>query len=327
VMKRILIVLCASAVIIGGCQTKELKNQRTEEQNSASPASPAGGRIPNSAIEELIVQLGDDDWETREKAQKELTAIGEQLIQECRQNRFTAETQRSQSKDKIKQFADVLQKAWWDKEPEIKMRANNIRQHLYSLPQLTKIAFVSWRDGNPNIYVMDSDGKNQTRLTENNGNNISPAWSPDGKKIAFVSNRSGNYQIYVMDSDGKNQTRLIETNAYDGRPKWSPNGKKIVFTSGRGTPGDEIYLMDTDGGNQIRLTLTKWGDSEPDWSPDGKKIVFMSNQDGNYEVYVMDADGKNQIRLTENSANDSQPAWSPILFPEIAEMFAPLEKE
>ena len=71
-----------------------------------------------------------------------------------------------------------------------------------------KIAFVSKRDGNKEIYVMDADGNNQRRLTNNEATDASPAWSPDGRKIAFYSRRDGNNEIYVMDTDGNNQRRL-----------------------------------------------------------------------------------------------------------------------
>ena len=62
-----------------------------------------------------------------------------------------------------------------------------------------KIAFISDRDGNFEIYVMDADGSNPTNLTNNPGRDSFPAWSPDGSKIAFGSDRDGNMEIYVMD--------------------------------------------------------------------------------------------------------------------------------
>jgi hypothetical protein len=84
-----------------------------------------------------------------------------------------------------------------------------------------RIVFVSNRDGNAEIYVMDADGSDQTRLTNNfeQMDDNHPAWSADGSKIAFVSNRDG-YQpeIYVMNADGSNQTRLTNNQAGDYYP-------------------------------------------------------------------------------------------------------------
>ena len=196
-----------------------------------------------------------------------------------------------------------------------------------------QIAFVSHRDGNPEVYVMDIDGNNPRNLTNNPGKDWSPSWSPDGERIAFRSNRDGHflnnvipaYEIYVMDADGGNQLNLTKNPSDDSSPSWSPNGKRIVFTSNRDgkvknfIPTPEIYVMDADGGNPQNLTNDLNYDRSPSWSPDGKRIAFVSERDGHFrgeigitdELYVMDADGRNQQRLTENRKNDSSPSWSP----------------
>lgn len=85
-----------------------------------------------------------------------------------------------------------------------------------------KIAFASDRDGNDEIYVMNADGSNQHRLTDNPTRDWDPAWSPDGMKIAFVSYRDGNAEIYVMNADGSNQHRLTNSPTWDWFPAWSP---------------------------------------------------------------------------------------------------------
>jgi hypothetical protein len=117
------------------------------------------------------------------------------------------------------------------------------------------------------IYVMNSDGSNRTRLTNNSELDQQPAWSPDGTRLAFVSFRDGNGEIYVMNADGSGQTNLTNNPVEDYAPAWSPDGAKIAFTTRRDGPGanDEIYVMDANGGNQKRLTCNPWGDSSPDW--------------------------------------------------------------
>ena len=79
-----------------------------------------------------------------------------------------------------------------------------------------KIAFSSNRTGDNEIYVMNANGTEQTRLTTNPANDDFPAWSPDGLKIAFNSYRDGNTEIYVMNADGTGQTRLTNNPSYDG---------------------------------------------------------------------------------------------------------------
>ena len=202
-----------------------------------------------------------------------------------------------------------------------------------------QITFMSNRDGHVHprlgwptfeIYVMDVDGNNQRRLTNNPNLDISPSWSPDGKRIAFMSDRDGhfdmpgglpNYEIYVMDADGGNQQNLTNDPNSDSTPSWSPDGERIVFTSKRDGNREnyEIYVMDADGKNKRRLTDNDFFDTHPSWSPDGERIAFMSWRDGHFigdfglssEIYVMDADGKNQRRLTNNRRSDSSPSWSP----------------
>ena len=78
-----------------------------------------------------------------------------------------------------------------------------------------KIIFQSKIDGNWEIYVMNADGNNQTRLTDNSADDVYPTWSPDGTKIAFHSNRDGNWEIYVMNADGSNQINLTNNNTDD----------------------------------------------------------------------------------------------------------------
>ncbi len=188
------------------------------------------------------------------------------------------------------------------------------------------ITFSSNRDGNYEIYVMNPDGTNQTRLTNNSAIDSNPSWSPDGNKIVFQSDRDGNYEIYVMNADGTNQTRLTNNSATDGDPSWSPDGTKIAFMTNRDginadmtTPGvnEEVYVMNADGTNPVNLTKNStpnpWYNNslegQPQWSPDGTKIVFSSWRSGEAGVWVMNADGSNPVQLTSNWTH--LPSWSP----------------
>ena len=101
-------------------------------------------------------------------------------------------------------------------------------------PSGQKIVFVSTRDGNKEIYVMDPDGEHQLRLTNNKRDDNYPAWSPDGQQIVFVSRRDGNFEIYVMNSDGRNQTRLTNNPATDSEPAWfDPRFARAVEPPGK----------------------------------------------------------------------------------------------
>jgi hypothetical protein len=169
-----------------------------------------------------------------------------------------------------------------------------------------KIVFQSERDGNWEIYVMDTNGLNQSRLTYNTSVDSSPSWSADGTKIIFESYRDGDADIYIMDSDGLNQTRLTNTTTLEREPLFSPDGSKIVYSSWDNGQS-EIYIMDSDGSNQTRLTDNTVTDSSPSWSADGSKIAY--EHDGN--ICMMDADGSNVTQITHYPLRCHDPSISP----------------
>ena len=185
------------------------------------------------------------------------------------------------------------------------------------------IAFTSNRDnpgGNPDIFIMISDGSKPRNLTRNRtSRDLHPSWSPDGRKIAFESHSEDDSDVYVIGADGKNLIQLTNAAESDGHPSWSPDGLKITFTSRRdgNFTGQffaldlEVFVIDADGGNVVRLTRSVESDADPSWSPDGKKISFESQRDLDYEIYAMDADGENVVRLTQSPGWDSDPSWSP----------------
>ena len=203
-----------------------------------------------------------------------------------------------------------------------RIRITNDPNHDYMpawSPDGSKIAFVTDRDGltsenNDEIYVIDADGTNETRLTSSlqptHNRDYDPRWSPDGNRIAFVSDRDGNDEIYVMDADGANQTRLTSDGKRDWGPRWSPDGGRIAFISGRdGT--DTIYVMNADGTGQAKL-VDDWSLSLS-WSPDGNKIAYH-NFSG--EIYVVDADGTNRTLIAQSEGSMrimplNAVSWSP----------------
>jgi len=184
----------------------------------------------------------------------------------------------------------------------------------------SKIVFLSTRhivpqpppglDLNPQvqIYIMNADGTDPTRLTEFTGSKIAPVCSPDGRQVAFQSRPPGFPlpTIFLMNADGTDLRPLVSGGNF---PSWSPNGKQIAFHTA-GQPR-EISVIDIDTLELTNLTNNPADDFRADWSPDGQKIAFTSNRDGNIQIYVMNADGSKPTRLTSTAATDMAPDWSP----------------
>jgi Tol biopolymer transport system component len=172
-----------------------------------------------------------------------------------------------------------------------------------------RIAFVSYRAPKSEIYTMNADGSDLTRLTVSDAVVGSPSWSPDGERITFERNLS-DQEIYVMSADGSGLTNLTNDPAQDRDPSWSPDGKHIAFASDRGGNYD-VYLMKVDGSGLTRLTDSTADERAPSWSPDGERIVFETNLGGNHELLLMSSDGSEGNGLTTNPDYDGQPAWWP----------------
>ncbi|MBI3250188.1 MAG: PD40 domain-containing protein [Deltaproteobacteria bacterium] len=174
-----------------------------------------------------------------------------------------------------------------------------------------RIAFVSNRDGNEEIYTMNSDGTGVARLTNNPAIDRDPVWSPDGTRIAFASTRDGSGDIYIMNADGSNMNRLTTGGNKGNPPTWSPDGSRLAYASTQ-DGNFEIYAINANGTGAVRLTNHPQKDDFPTWSPDGTRIAFHSTRDGSTaEIYVMNVDGTGVTRLTSNTADDVFPKWSP----------------
>jgi hypothetical protein len=200
-------------------------------------------------------------------------------------------------------------------------------------PSGDKIAFVTGRDGNGEIYYMNADGSGQTRVTNNPAPDHSPAWSPDGTKVVFVRVSAGYKDIYTINIDGSGETNLSNTPSTDEeQPAWSPAGTKIAFTR-----GSNLYTMNVDGSGVTYLP-TRYGyafpgpgcfvfkdDFSPNWSPDGQKLVFGHSEDNTSfcsegdppvsvtAIHTMDADGTGERGVYADYDGNflESPVWSP----------------
>jgi Tol biopolymer transport system component len=196
-----------------------------------------------------------------------------------------------------------------------------------------KIVFTSDRDGNAEIYLMESDGSNQTNLTNHPSKDATPVWSPDGARIAFTSDRSGRSNIYVMDADGGNVRAVtnFDNSASDYRvydPAWSPDGTKLVFVGSAMGETSGLVVVNADGSGTRRPILEGSTEvADPAWSPDGTRIAYVGREPSpnaeagvRFLLFVINADGTGKTCVAHNPLpfnsfsyppQASGPTWTP----------------
>ena len=175
----------------------------------------------------------------------------------------------------------------------------------------TKIAFVSDRSGNKEIWTMDYDGYGQRTFTNYKSISLTPRWSSDNSKIAYTCYRRGNPDLYIQSvQDG----RLLSFPFFGGlstTPAWAPDGERIAFTSSQ-TQDPEIYVSDIRGRNLKRLTSNHGVDISPAWNlKSGRELAFVSDRSGSPQIYIMDEEGANTRRLVTEGGEAVGPSWSP----------------
>jgi len=178
-------------------------------------------------------------------------------------------------------------------------------------PDGKQIAFMSGRDGNAEIYVMNVDGSNLRRLTHHPAGESSPTWSPSGSQIAFTSDRSGRPQIYVMNSsDGSGVRRLTVNETEADRPTWSPPPfNEIAYAASTG-PGYDIKVLEVATGQVRQLTFGEGSNEGPAWAPGGRHLAFTSTRaGGRTQVFTIGRDGRGLRQITREG-NNQTPAWS-----------------
>lgn len=201
----------------------------------------------------------------------------------------------------------------WPQEPN-----SSAFDAVVDMPTVGAVTFRRSTPGAPltqsEIWMMNGDGSNPTRVTCNDRDDQGPAWSPNGQQIAFYSQQVvgglPTQFLYLIDvRDGCAPGTLLAEGRF---PRWSPDGKKIVFDRGRLGVRD-LFVRNLADGTEVNLTNDATARNlRGDWSPDGKTIVFARGAGEDAEdIYMINADGSDMTQLTFNPAGDNAPKWSP----------------
>ncbi len=190
------------------------------------------------------------------------------------------------------------------------MADTNAQENNVVIRNVPKIAFVSKRDSNFEVYTINEDGTDLKRLTNSKDDDLKPQWSPDGTKILYLSKNGGKYALRVMNSDGSGQAKLANDCVIDYPPSWSPDGAKILFVA-KAKSKNAIFTIDADGGNLIRLTEIDTDGAYPLWSPDGSKVLFRQRYRSDTYIYTINPDGTGRLKLTREKGDYLTFTWSP----------------
>jgi TolB protein len=176
-------------------------------------------------------------------------------------------------------------------------------------PQGDRIAYVSFEQRKPIIYVQTLATGQRRVLANYRGSNSSPAWSPDGRRLAVVLTQDGSSQIYTINLDGSGLTRLTQSAAIDTEPNFSPDGQWLLFTSDRGG-SPQIYRARVDGSSVERMTFDGTYNVSPRISPDGKSFVFVQRSGGRFSLMLQEIETRQVIPLTDGGIDES-PSFAP----------------
>jgi TolB protein len=185
-----------------------------------------------------------------------------------------------------------------------------------------RILFQSPRAAGPEVgpeavdlYVMDTDGKNQRPLIAAPGFDGVPSLSKDGRTLAYQHGTPEgdgvHWEIHFADPDGNND-RTLTANPWSSQvPVFDPNGGRIVLHANPETL-NQVFLMDLKTHALVPLASGAYGSSEvPSFSPDGRTVAFTSTRDGPRDLYRVEVDTDQVTRLTTNMDVWSQASWSP----------------
>jgi TolB protein len=174
-------------------------------------------------------------------------------------------------------------------------------------PDGQKIAYVSFEDRKPVVYVHELVTGRRIVLSNERGNNSAPSWAPDGKSLAVSLSKDGNTQIYRVNADGSNLRRLTQGNTIDTEPQFSPDGRFLYFTSDRGG-NPQIYRMSADGERgepARRITFKQPYATSPRISPDGKYLAYIGGAGGGFKLFLMNLATGDSTPMTDTSFDES----------------------
>jgi len=176
-------------------------------------------------------------------------------------------------------------------------------------PVRDQIAFMSYANDRPRVYLFDLGSGSQRLLGEFQGISFAPRFSPNGGSVVLSATRGGGSDLFVVDLGSGSKRQITNSGAIDTSPCFSPDGSQIVFNSDRGG-SPQLYVMGPGGGGARRISYGNGQYGSPVWSPRGDLIAFTRIAGGRFSLGVMAPDGTGERILTEGFTVES-PTFCP----------------
>jgi Tol biopolymer transport system component len=184
-----------------------------------------------------------------------------------------------------------------------------------------ELAFMSDRDGDWDLYLLDKDDQLHNLTDESGGHEYFPGFTFDGEQISMYSTATGDVTPARVDTDGTNfKTQsmieaildVVAQGKTDWDPAWDPGGDRMAWN--KVLPGlppkVEMFVADSNGENAVQLTDNGELEGMHAWSPDGAQLVYVTTTGGKFNTYKINVTDQTVTRLTEHDTNDYQPFWS-----------------
>ncbi len=176
-------------------------------------------------------------------------------------------------------------------------------------PVRDQIAYMSYADNRPRVYLLDLATGQEQVLGEFSGISFAPRFAPNGASVLLSATRGGGSNIFRLDLASGSRQQLTDSGAIDTSPCASPDGSQIVFNSDRdGSP--QLYIMSASGGGARRISFGSGQYGSPVWSPRGDLIAFIRIGNAGFSIGVMQPDGTGERILTQGFTVES-PSFCP----------------
>jgi TolB protein len=176
-------------------------------------------------------------------------------------------------------------------------------------PDGRKLAYVSFQNGQAEIFMMDIYSGKREKLTSFPRHNGAPRFSPDGKTLALVLSKTGSLQVYTLDLESRKLKQITRGRSNNTEPFWYPDGRSLIFTSDRGGK-PQIYRVNLDSGSTDRLTWQGSQNLGGQITPDGRFMIMVNRSASGFNLAKQDLE-TGAVQVLTKTLLDESPSIAP----------------